>query len=101
MKKLLSFLVFTLLLSNCADNPCNSECWKVTDLNIYKVKGSLRITFTNFCNKSFTYNTYVIDESIYHLFSIGDIICKDEFPDKKIGNSPQLDNDDKLTWLYF
>ena len=68
--------------------PCNPECWKITDLNISDVTGSLRITFTNPCNKSLTYNTYVIDESKYNLYNLGDIICEDDFPSETIGNPP-------------
>jgi len=77
-------------LSSCEPDPipCNPECWKITDLNISDVTGSLRITFTNPCNKSLTYNTYVIDESKYNLYNLGDIICEDDFPSETIGNPP-------------
>ena len=89
MKKLLLLFLLTVL-SSCepAPEPCNPECWKITDLNISEVTGSLRITFTNPCKKSLTYNTYVIDESKYHLYSVGDIICEDDFPNETIGNPP-------------
>ena len=89
MKKLLILLLLSTL-SSCEPDPkpCNPECWKITDLNISDVTGSLRITFTNPCNKSLTYNTYVIDESKYNLYNLGDIICEDDFPSETIGNPP-------------
>ena len=89
MKKLLILLLLSTL-SSCEPDPipCNPECWKITDLNISEVTGSLRITFTNPCNKSLTYNTYVIDESKYNLYNLGDIICEDDFPSETIGNPP-------------
>ena len=89
MKKLLILLLLSTL-SSCEPDPipCNPECWKITDLNINDVTGSLRITFTNPCNKSLTYNTYVIDESKYNLYNLGDIICEDDFPSETIGNPP-------------
>jgi len=89
MKKLLLLLLVTTL-SSCEPDPepCNPECWKITDLNVSEVTGSLRITFTNPCKKTLTHNTYVNDESKYHLYSIGDIICEDDFPNETIGNPP-------------
>ena len=89
MKKVLLLLLVTTLTSCEPDpEPCYPECWKITDLNISEATGSLRITFTNPCNKSLIYNTYVIDEAKYHLYSIGDIICEDDFPNETIGNPP-------------
>ena len=46
------------------------------------------ITQEDPCNKSLIYNTYVINEANYHLYSIGDIICEDDFPNETIGNPP-------------
>ena len=89
MKKLLLVLL-SLGFYSCQPDPvpCNPECWKITDLKVSEVTGSLRITFTNPCNKSLIYNTYVINEANYHLYSIGDIICEDDFPNETIGNQP-------------
>ena len=62
MKKLLLVLL-SLGFYSCQPDPvpCNPECWKITDLKVSEVTGSLRITFTNPCNKSLIYNTYVIN----------------------------------------
>ena len=87
MKKLL-LLLFISSMNSCEikPKPCNPECWKITELNISKEKGSLEITHENCCKKHLTFTTSVHNKKNYYLYKVGDIHCEDNFPNKIKGN---------------
>ncbi len=87
MKKLLLLLLVSTL-SSCEPDPtpCNPECWKITELNISKETGSLKITHANSCKKHLTFTTNVHNKNNYYLYKLGDIHCEDNFPNKIKGN---------------
>lgn len=89
MKKLLLILL-SLGFYSCQPDPvpCNPDCWKITDLKVSEVTGSLKITFTNPCRKTTSYVIYTNDDNNYHLYNVGDFICENEFPSDAIGNPP-------------
>ena len=77
-----------LSLNSCEtkSKPCNRECWKITELNISKETGSLKITHANSCKKHLTFTTNVHNKNNYYLYKLGDIHCEDNFPNKIKGN---------------
>ncbi len=86
IKLLLILMILSLNSFETKPKPCNRECWKITELNINKETGSLKITHVNSCKKHLNFTTNVHNKNNYYLYKLGDIHCEDNFPNKIKGN---------------